>query len=326
MKGAEVIVYPEIAAKALKIGEADLYVMWLLLRAMSARGDGRGIITVDDIKNTCEKVFGVTQKWAYSKINDGIGKYWRAPDGKKGSKTVGLMGQRLVHDHLKPEMTRSEPFVIPASLFKASEGLNFKKIKQLLIALIASRFVDNRPVTIDQIVEHTGLSESTIRNALKECALITKVANYEIVHKASTHIEAKAVQRALCVQSKKFRLAQQNGTWIVAKQMGNTYRVPETNRLPLRIRPKELKNFDKDNVSLYGKKRFYNNKSKSKHNGIYCVDHTYVSDQKAALWTTKVIESTKLPRSHAGKWCRLIKFSARGKNPLNTSVKTQNND
>jgi hypothetical protein len=307
MNGSSIVIHPEVAAKALKIREADLYLLWVVLRTMSADKGGRGIVHIDDIRDTCVKVLGVTPKWAYQKINEGVGKYWREPTGKKGDRTVGLMGQNRVYAHLRPEMTRSEPFVISAAMLRADEGLNLKRLKQLLIALVASRFVDNRPVTVPQIMEHTGLSESTIRTALRDCPLVVKVPNYEVVHRAATQEEALLVKRKLSASKRMFRLAIQGDTWVVAQQMGNTYRVPQPDRMPLRTRPRELKDFDRENALLYGGRRYHQKQSKAGEEGIYYLDLASMGFRRAALWATRQKDEMVMPKTRGGKWNRLVR-------------------
>ena len=310
MSQATIIIHPEIAAKALKMREADLYILWLVLRAMSNYQDGRGIVHVDDIRDTCVKVLGVNAKWAYDKIREGTGKYWRAPVGKKGDRTLGLIGQNNVFKHLKPEMTRSEPFVIEASVLRAEGRLNVKRIKQLLIALVAARFVDNRPVTVPQIMEHTGLSESTIRTALNECQLVAKVPNYEVVHRADSRDEAMSMKRKLSTDKSKFRVSVQNGTWVVIQQLGNTYRVPEPDRQPLRMRPRELKDFDRENASLYSKRRYHIKKSKAGEEGKYFLSVSSVGLQRATFWATRKADDVEMPVSRGGKMSRRCRVRA----------------
>jgi hypothetical protein len=306
MNRSSVVIHPEIAAKALKIREADLYLLWLVLRAMDAEKGGRGIVHVDDIRHTCAKILGVTLKWAYEKINEGVGKYWREPTGKKGDRTVGLIGQSRVYERLKPEMTRSEPFVISAAMLCADDGLNLKRLKQLLISLVAARFVDNRPVTVSQIMEHTGLSEATIRAALRDCSLIVKVPNYEVVHRASTREEALLVKRKLSIGKRMFRVTIQGGTWVVAQQMGNTYRVPQPDRMPLRARPRKLKDFDRENARLYGNRRYYQKLSQAGKEGVCYLNQASIGCTRAALWATRQNDEMVMPKTRGGKWNRLV--------------------
>ena len=281
--------------------------LWVVLRAMSNKADGSGIIHVDDILQTCYAIFGINPKWAYEKINEGAGKYWRNPTGPKGNRTLGLIGQNQVLRHLKSEMTRSEPFVIEASVLRADGKLNTKRIKQLLIALVAARFVDNRPVTIPQIMEHTGLSESTIRNALRDCSLVATIPNYEIVHRTDNREEAVSMKRRLSAKTNKYRLSVQNGTWVVVQQLGNTYRVPEPDRMPLRTRPKELKDCDRENSILYGNRKYHTKKSKAGDKGKYYASASAVGLRKAGFWTTKPTDEAKMPLTRAGKMARARK-------------------
>jgi hypothetical protein len=116
------ILYPELAAEALKNNESDIFIIWSILKKIDSSGSG--IVWMGDILKLCEKVFGLKSTYAYSKITKGIGKYWREPKGKNGCKTVGLFSFKQIVLRLSPKIARSEPIVIPFNYFNASIELN----------------------------------------------------------------------------------------------------------------------------------------------------------------------------------------------------------
>lgn len=303
MKPLSVIIYPEIAAQALKNEEADLYIIWLVLRAMDVAGQATGIISVQDVQDACEAILGVTPKWAYSKIKDGVDKYWRSPVGKRGERTMGLLGQKKVIARLQPKMTRCEPFIVPLSELTADGSLNLKRVKQYLIAIIASRFVDNRPITVETVMEYTGLSESTIRNALRDCPRVNKRVNYEVVHQTGSRSEAYQMQKKLYRGTRCCRVVPHEDGYAVIKQVGNTYTLPEPDRLPLRARPRELKDFDKENNALYGGRKYHARKARAGSDGLFFISFAPVGRSKAGVWKSAQVDDDT-PLSPGGKWSR----------------------
>lgn len=244
-----ITVHPEVAAAVLKSGEADLYVLWAVLRAMDAQNRASGLVSVGDIIDVCAYLLGVQSNHAYRKIEEGIDKYWRRPAGERGKKTLGLLGQGKVFSRLEIAMTRAEPFALPARLFRAEEGRkNGRAIKQILIGVVAARFVDHRPVSVATLIEQTGQSESTIRNALRDCPHIVTYPNYEVLYSATERRAAVIRQRGLYAQGIPCRIEYDGGAYLVLKRIANTYLFPEPDRKPLRTRPKELRVNDTPNA------------------------------------------------------------------------------
>ena len=171
------ILYPELAAEALKNNESDIFIIWSILKKIDSSGSG--IVWMGDILKLCEKVFGLKSTYAYSKITKGIGKYWREPKGKNGCKTVGLFSFKQIVLRLSPKIARSEPIVIPFNYFNANGYKNSKNVKNLLIGCVAGRYVDERPISLASIQENTGQSETTVRNAIKECAFLEYKTNFQ---------------------------------------------------------------------------------------------------------------------------------------------------
>jgi len=238
-KTKNIIIYPELAAKVLQNNESEIFIIWSIMKTLDT--NGTGVVLMSDILTICKNVFDLNPTYAYSKISKGIGKYWREPKGAKGSKVVGLFSFKNICQRLKPDLTRCCPIVVPISFFINGKS-DCKYFKSFLIGCVAGRYVDGRPISILSLAENCGLSESTIRNSIKECTFISIVPRYK---KIKTDINKAKLQviKNLSASNIKFRITQDADVFHLIEQMPNAYLIKDFDRLPVRLRPDSLKKF-----------------------------------------------------------------------------------
>jgi len=234
-----IILNPEVVAQVLKHNEVDVYILWAISKLVDTNNSG--IVPIDEIINISKIVFQHSSSVVYAKIKKGTNLYWTKPHGQFGKKTVCLFSINRIIDRLKPEVTRSKPVAIPLSSIK-DQSLKF--VKNLLISIFAARYEDERPVAIETISFYTGQSESTIRNAIKDCKYISVRQNYEVIDKTLKKTKLTLTDEQI-QEHKKLKLIQKNYAYNICKQISNSYRLLEFDRLPLRTRPKALKLIDK---------------------------------------------------------------------------------
>jgi hypothetical protein len=157
-----IILNPEVIAQVLHHNEVDVYILWAISKLVDINNSG--IVPLEEIINIANKVFQYSSTFVYKIIDKGVDKYWTAPHGKFGKRTVCLFSINRIISRLKPEVTRSKPVAVPLS---ALQSQSKKVVKELLICIFAARYEDERPVAINTISFYTGQSESTVRNAIK---------------------------------------------------------------------------------------------------------------------------------------------------------------
>lgn len=246
-----IIINPEIAASALKNDEADLFLIWLLSKKIDKSNSG--IIDLSEIINIADKVLGIKSNYIYKKIKFGENKYWRKPFGIRGHKKICLLSMNNVIDRLKPDLARTKAFIIPSHVFKFD---NFKLGKNFLISLVAARYEDYRPISLDSLIKNTGQSESTIRNAIKECVHVKVKSNYEIIFVSESKLEANKLLQSFDTPWS-FRIIQNGNCYNVIKQLPNSYIISEFDRQPIRCRPDRLKKIDKITFANLTQQKYY---------------------------------------------------------------------
>jgi hypothetical protein len=246
-----IILNPEVIAQVLKHNEVDVFVIWAISKKVDINNSG--IVYLDEIINITQLVFGYSPTYIYDKIKKGTDLYWTSPHGAYGKKTVCLHSINKIIDRLKPEITRSKPIAVPINTFK---NLSLKSIKGLFISLFAARYDDERPVSIETISFYTGQSESTVRNAIKDCKFVSVKQNHVVIDK-TTKKSRLTLTNEQKEEFKKLKLIQKNYSYTICKQTSNSYILKEFDRLPLRTRPKALKTIDKKLVLNLEPRRYH---------------------------------------------------------------------
>ena len=234
------IIYPELVAKTIKENELDLYLIWLFCKKQDSNGSG--IIEVANLLQIATFLFNIKSNHIYKKVDSGVDKYWGKVFIKNNKRYVCLYSNKKLVERLKPEIYKTKPFVIPQSFFEKLSDRNYKMLKSLFISLVAGRYDDERPVSIEALTHQLNLSESTIRNALKDSVILSKRTNFiEIGDKKITDILYTKTNEKVVVTGGSIKLF---------KQLPNSYFVDCFSRMPIKTRPKELKANDKklDNI------------------------------------------------------------------------------
>jgi len=224
-------VYPEIIASTIKENELDLYLIW----AFSKKKDisGNGIIEISEIINIACALMNLKSNYVYNKIHNGVDKYWGKIFIKNKKRYTCLFSLKKIINRLKPDLRKCKPFIIPMAFFN-KPNISSKYLKNTFISLIAGRYEDGRPVSIEALINNMGLSESTIRNAIKESEVVETRSNYR---------EIKDLTLLQLLESKQFnqKVVIRDGKHVLIQQLPNSYHIDCFARLPFKLRPKELK-------------------------------------------------------------------------------------
>ena len=195
-----------------------------------------GQFHINLLKNLTLEYLGLKSTHIYKLIEKGEDVFWNR--SQKDKKIFYIVSLKKVCLNIQFNINRSEPFVIPINLFDSHGYKNTKDVKNIMISLIASRYVDERPISIKSLCDNTGQSESTVRNALKDCPHVKVLKNIKIEPVLGAY-------QALRLENKATYLS---GTNLIT-QLPNSYKFVEAYRLPLKTRPKELKKLN-PNFSL----------------------------------------------------------------------------
>lgn len=229
------IIYPELVAKIIKENELDLYLIWMFCKKNNTTGSG--IIEVANLLEIATFLFNIKSNHIYKKLNGGVDKYWSNIIVKNNKKYICLFSIKKIVNRIQPELYKVRPYAIPQSFFDGLTIRNSKILKSIFISLVAGRYDDERPVSIEALTYQLGLSESTIRNALKESIIVTKKTNF-------IDIGERKLINALHT-NKDEKLIITNSSIKLFKQLPNTYSIDCFERKSIKCRPKELKYNDR---------------------------------------------------------------------------------
>lgn len=305
----KVVLYPELIAASLQHGEVDLYVLWSILKATDNCCDGSGKIVISTLLNIIQTILGLQPSQAYKKLNKGIGLYWNKP-GKSlnGERVTTLIGKKALIDRLSPTSTRSEPFVFDCGDLERDCDSKTHEMKGLMIAVVASRYVDGRPISIRSICELTKQSKSTVQRALKECVDLNIIKSSQPISVHKTIIAARLELHKIANNDNllAYKIEQELDNFVIYRRRPNSYSLTKPMRLPLRKRPKELKAKDAENMAGLVKKRYYHEESKKPidHEHLKFSGVKFLSDGMTTIWDGKNItaQQMKSGRSIAGRW------------------------
>ena len=245
-----ITINPELIPQVLSNKESDIFILWLVMKR--ADKNGSGFVCFSQILEVASTIFNFQSTYVYKIFNKGINKYWSDICIHKGKKSTSLYGFGKVITRLSPKVSKSKCIALPFFLF---ENSSTKAIKQILIALFAARFEDPNPISILALSKILHLSESTIRNAIKECNLVDKIFNFEILEESSS----KAPLVSIILNSDHpwgMRIIEQDEKFLLVKQISNSYKIKDLNFLPYEYRPKELKKIDKTLLEILPKKLY----------------------------------------------------------------------
>jgi hypothetical protein len=285
----DIVINPELVAAAMSAKCLDLYLVWLVVK--SSDRTGRGIVSVADLYYACGNVLGLTSNsQIYAKFKQGVGLFWHAPSGKRGRRVTGLVSRKHVFDYLDPTMGRRRPYVLPWSAVvcddKSQKG--WGDLRALMMAVVAS--CGDSPISNQTLRQQTGASLATLKRLKSACPHLKTTRNYAVSAICDTPERAKAQARGLAAVAggrRPYRVALLRGKYYVMRQIGNTYNLPEPNRLPLRARIKALKAFDARNLADARPRRYVTSKAQRRVASVYYKPSPEsLSDvmRQAALW------------------------------------------
>jgi uncharacterized protein YbcV (DUF1398 family) len=245
-----IIVNPELLPEIIKNNECDLYTVWNVAKLIDLNGNG--IIEIKEIINICNKLFNLKSKYVYEKINSGINLYWTKPHGQIRNRKICLFSITKIVTRLKPNVTRSKPIAIPVTHL---EGLNTKSIKEIYISIFAARYENDSPISISSLEKFLGVSESSVRNALKNCPHIKTKKNYEIL---SYDTKKENLAKKIIADNHPYnlRIIKKEDGFVLIKQIPNSYHLFGLDRLPFKYRPKCLRLLDKNILANLSKKKY----------------------------------------------------------------------
>lgn len=261
-----IIINPELAASALKNDEADLFLIWLLSKKIDINNNG--IVGLPDVINIINKCLGLQSNYIYKKIQAGENKYWRKPFGVRGNKKICLLSMKNIIDRLNSDITRTKAFIVPTNIFRFESS---KASKGLLISLVAARYEDERPISLESLINNTGQSESTIRNAIKSCLFIKVKSNYEVILESNSKIHLNQIMQSFDTPWV-YRVNKNGDQYSLLRQLPNSYIISEFDRQPLKFRPERLKKLDKIVFANLSEKKYH-----TKNDKIVLVDNSIVT-------------------------------------------------
>lgn len=245
-----ITINPELIPKVLINKESDIFILWLIMKR--ADKNGSGFVAFRQMISIAKNVFAINSTYVYKLIEKGFDKYWSRPCMHKKIKSVSLFGFGKVISRLDPFVTKSKCIALPFYFFENSSS---KFIKQILISLFAARFENPNPISILSLSQILGISESTVRNAIKESNLVDKILNFEIIYES----DIKELLVSKILQSDHpwgLRIIKEDDKFLLVKQMSNSYKIKDLEFLPFEYRPKELRKLDSKVVENLPKKMY----------------------------------------------------------------------
>jgi hypothetical protein len=250
----EMMLYPELIAASFRKKEADLYIIWHLLREINNKcNHGSGHIDVsNELLPYIKVLFYITDSQAYNKIQEGIGKYWGKPAGKNGQRTTSLFSQNKIVERLCPQMIKVKPFKILSGDLMTRRSFKIRGwqyLRGLLVGAVASRFTDGRPVSHAVIQAQTGLSRSTVIRDLKLCMGLSVVENVHMLEGYNTYEQAyERLKVLISITGKNYYHISEKikGKYYIRKRMANSYFL-YYDRDDFNKRPKALRRCDASN-------------------------------------------------------------------------------
>ena len=133
--------------------------------------------------------------------------------------------------------------------------MNSKNIKNLYISIVAGRFDDNRPISFYSLIHNMGISESSIRHALKDSVHISTKENYSIIDQNKSLDELIKIKYSQDNNSR-YKIHETDNIYQLLKQEANSYILNDFDRLPFKYRPKFLRKYDKLMLDCLEDKRY----------------------------------------------------------------------
>ena len=264
---------PELIAAAHKKRVLDLFMVWSVAKAIDSKAQGRGVLTMESLRRIMFQVLPIKQHYTYHKIEQGIGKFWNRPGGKKGEKRIGLWSlNRILRECvIETEIPPCRPFYVTVEqLREFSDTTGQEGLRAWLLSLVRARHGGNRPVSNANYAEETGGSRSTAQRHRRVCRSLTTIQNWVCVYKAPSEPHAVYTSKRMNDEHgkgmKPYSVVRDEdaNTFLVARRLPNSYIMADVEQLPFHSRSKELKNYDVRNSSQLNTQTYLRNDLNSK--------------------------------------------------------------
>lgn len=248
-RARKVIVYPEAAAAALKAGNCDIYLVYLAVKAFDRAGGGRGIVDFGTIADVAQRLLGISRKVACKKVAGGVGKFWREPVRRGNRRLTGLYSHERAFRSLGPDMYASAPVEFALWQLGFDSGTYTSSALQDLMLGCVAQWDGSGPLSIECLTRLTGMSESTVRRALR-CAEHSPVIQPKVkVNPTFAAIRtfedpfeaADECRRYNATKGLRHRVIERDGVHILLSQGPNCYTVDGGRTLKMRSRHRGLK-------------------------------------------------------------------------------------
>lgn len=240
-----VVIYPEVAAAALKSKVHAAYVVFVVVKAYDVKRGGSGLISTNEFIELTQNTLGISKSQAYRIITSGIGIFWRQPK----QKIIGLLSHLKAYYNLGIEMFSSRPVRLTiGQLGYASKHYNGSYVKDLLVSCVASWDDGDSSIAIETIADLTGVSTRTIQRQLKymshqrDGVVLDVTTCYTIKCDNINQIEANAkVQQLNSRGAVKYHSAPKDGKFAIWERVGNMYSLSGVERPGKKRRHRHLK-------------------------------------------------------------------------------------
>lgn len=249
----QIIIYPELVSASFNKREADLFILWNVLKGIDCSRNKSGLFYLSEVIKIASDILNVSRSQIYSKIRKGVGKYWSNKKGVKGHMRFTIYSTDTVINYLSSELAQSQPYI---ACYDDLMFENWNKLKSYLICLIAARHSGERPIKIQSIADNLGVSISTVKRNIVNNKL-QKIENV-IVISSNKDINILYAEKQSKKEPFRYKIIEAEDKFHLLFSLPNSYIIPDINRLSIRKRPIELKQnkyiFEKSNI-----KSFYNN-------------------------------------------------------------------
>ena len=244
-----IVIYPEVAAAALKHKLHSAYAVFVVVKMYDARHNGSGLIPLSLLVQITQKTLGISKSQAYRVISSGNNIFWRS--SKK--KIIGLLSHMRAYSRLGVEMFASKPVRMTiAQLGYGSKHYSGSYIKDLMVCTVASWDNGGSGITVDTISELTGVSSRTVQRQIKymhhstdEISLCV-APSYRLKCDDMNQIKAKhQVQKLNTDGCVKYHTEPKDGQYAIFERIGNVYIINGVERLGRRKRHIQLKQVSK---------------------------------------------------------------------------------
>lgn len=240
-----VVIYPEVAASALKAKVHAAYAVFVIVKVYDSRRGGSGLVAINELVEIAQKTLGVSKSQAYRVVSSGVGVFWREPRHK----TVGLFSHLRAYYNLGIEMFSSKPVRLTvAQIGYDSDNYSGSYIKDLMVCCVASWDSGGSAIAVETIAELTGVSTRTVRRQIKYMScrpngIVLDVSTcYKVKCDNINQIEANArVQQLNSNGMVKYHSAPKDGQYAILERVGNIYNLAGVERLGRKRRHRHLK-------------------------------------------------------------------------------------